>query len=426
MELSRKGDSIDKRLCSLISFSFLLVAINRVATLPFAEHFQQVIAVAQWGIYVFLFIGVLKPLIERCGKLFFRSYGLFIILYMWSCVYSLLREMPVDLLLTHEVVWTLGFFLPVGLATYAIYDYKVLYASLYKISYLISLLCIFYSVYRMFINPFGNSYDMAFGYILLVPALFHYSEFRKSHNIIALFVLLIEVVFLLLFGSRGVVIGLVSYMFLDMFFKLKTNLQKLKLIIPIIALFLVYIELPKINDYLESQNIYSRTLIKIATGDEDDDTHGRTNHWSVGLDLISERPILGYGLGGYYYDFHEAISKKHPDELYTYDLEKGEWMTSTASVSGAHSGFIDMSLYFGIFIGIPLAIWLLFSFIRIGKINNIDILELTLIFYCSYILGNMIVGSGIFTKPGCAIFLFIMLKLKTHPHLMKRTAVSNK
>lgn len=412
MQLSKQFDEIaDRRLSVFIAYSFLLVAINRVATLPFAESSQRIVALAQWGIYLFLFLVNLKYILKRANSVFTSSYIIFIVLYACSILYSLLRSKPIDLILSHEVVWTLFYFIPVGVATYSIRNYRVMYDMLYKVSYVISFLCIFYCVYRLFINPFGNSYDMAFGYILLVPTLLHIAEFKKTHKLLILLVIIIEIVSLLIFGSRGVVIGIVSYLFLDLFLKIKTWKDRIKLILPILALLLVYVELPRINDYLESQNIYSRTLIKLATGDEDDETHGRTNHWEVGMDLVFEHPIIGYGLGGYYYDFHEAISKKYPDELYTYDLEQGAWVKASAGVSGAHSGFIDMLLFFGVLIGIPLALWLLFVVFKLKKINNEYIFDILLVFYCSHILGNMIVGSGIHTKPGCAIFIYMMIKV---------------
>lgn len=365
-----RSEKKDRRLSSFISFSFLLVAINRVATLPFADSYQQIIAIGQWGIYVYLFIINLKYILERSRAILLKSYLIFILLYLWSCLYSALRGLSIELIVSHEIVWTLFFFLPVGLSTYSIDNYKILYKSLYKVSYLISFLCIFYSVYRLYINPFGNSYDMAFGYILLVPTLFHCSEFKKTHSIPILLVILIEIIFLLLFGSRGVVIGILAFLFLGMYLKLKTITAKVKLLVPILVLAVIYVQLPKINDFLEYYNIYSRTLYKLASGDDGDETHGRTNHWDVGMDLVYKKPIMGYGLGGYYYDFHNAISIKYPNELYAFDIESGSWVKSGVSVSGTHSGFIDMLLFFGVLVGMPLALWLLLSFFKLKKIDN--------------------------------------------------------
>ena len=415
-----RSDKKDRRLSAFISFSFLLVAINRVATLPFAASYQQIIAIGQWGIYLYLFISNLKYILSKSRSILIKSYLLFILLYLWSCLYSALRGQPIGLVVSHEVVWTLFFFLPVGLSTYSIDNYKLLYKSLYKVSYVISLLCIFYSVYRLYINPFGGSYDMAFGYILLVPTLLHCSEFKNNHSIGILLYIVIELLFLLLFGSRGVVIAILAYLFLGMYLKQKSLMGKAKLLVPLLILSLVYIQLPNINEFLENHNIYSRTLIKLASGDDGDETHGRTNHWDVGMDLVYKKPILGYGLGGYYYDFHNAISVKYPDELYAFDIESGAWVKSGVSVSGAHSGFIDMMLYFGVLVGFPLALWLLLSFFKLNKVDDRYLFELALIFYSSYIIGNMIVGSGIFTKPGCAIFLFLLLRMKKYPHIMKQ------
>lgn len=412
MKKRRTGDFIDKRLSIFVSFAFVLVAVNRVATLPFASSFQNVIALGQWCIYFFLLLLCIIYIKRRSRTLFVSSYVCFFSLYLCSCIYSFLRSKPIDLIVSHEIVWTLLYFIPVGLATYSINNYKILFDCLCKSSYLISFLCLFYSIYRLYINPFGNSYDMAFGYILLLPTLVHWSVFKRTHNLVILIYIVIEIAFLLLFGSRGVVIGLVSFLILTSYLSNSLRTNKIKYIIPIFALVIFYVELPTINDYLEDQGIYSRTLMKLATGDEDDETHGRTNHWDTGMDLVKSNPILGYGLGGYFYDFHNAISIKHPEELYTFDPENGVWVKSVANVSGAHSGFIEMMLFFGVILGLPLALWILFSIIRIRKVDDPYMFNLTLIFYCGYIIGNMIVGGGIFTKPGCAIYLYLMYKIQ--------------
>lgn len=415
MHISEQVNLSDKKLCFFISYSFLLVAINRVATLPFIANYQSMIAMAQWGVYFYLFFTNLKYIRAKCNDILLKSYVLAIALYAWSCLYSLLRGMPLDLILSHEVVWTLLYFIPVGIATYSIDNIKVLYDSLFKVSFPIACLCIFYSVYRLYINPFGNSYDMAFGYILLLPTLLHCSNFKNTRNIISLIFVIIEVFFLIIFGSRGVIIGIVAYWFVGAFLKAKTRFARVKIILPVLATILVFNELPRINEYLEDHNIYSRTLIKLASGDSDDETHGRLNHWEAGIDLIKDNPLLGYGLGGYYYDFHNTIGRLHSEELYSFDIEEGTWVKGVANVSGCHSGFLDMILFFGIIVGLPLALWFLFSIYKLKYVKNNLLFELVLVFYCCYIIGNMIVGGGIFTKPGCAIFLFLMLKLKKQP-----------
>lgn len=418
-----QGQTIDNRLSLFIGYSFLLVAINRVATLPFISNYQNVIALVQWAVYFFLFFRCLKYVQKRSNKLFVRCYVISILLYLWSIIYSFFRGMPVDLIISHEIVWTLLYFIPVGIAVYSVENYKILYDSLYRISYPIALLCIFYCVYRLYINPFGSSYDMAFGYILLVPTLLHCSELKNNRSILLLILILIELFYLLIFGSRGVVIGIVSYWFLGAFLRSQSRSGKAKIIISVLAVVFAFNQLPRINDFLEDHNIYSRTLMKLASGDADDDTHGRMNHWDVGLDLVKQQPLIGYGLGGYYYDFHHAIGIKYSEELYGFDIESGTWVKGGANVSGCHSGFLDMMLFFGVLVGLPLALWLLFSVYNLKKVKNTELFELMLLFYCSYIIGNMIVGGGIFTKPGCAIFIFLMYKLKKQPDIVNEVEI---
>ena len=55
--------------------------------------------------------------------------------------------------------------------------------------------------------------------------------------------------------------------------------------------------------------------------------------------------------------------------------------------------------------------YMLFSIFRLRDIRDSSLFDLILIFYCSHIIGNMIVGGGIFTKPGCAIYLYLIYKI---------------
>lgn len=404
---------VDHRISLFISYSFILVAINRLTDLPFLVSYQSMIAQIQWVIYVLWFASLYFKVIRfRTGHLVKRTVFITLLLYAVGILISLVNNHPLDILLNHDLMWTFTQFLPVGFAAYVVNDYKVLYNTLYKYSFVISICCtaIFFNYMS---NPFGYSYDMTFGYVLLLPTLIHYSWFLNHKKQFWIGVIALgETIMLCLYGSRGDILAIASYFIVRSLF---ASQVKKRVVIPItiIAGFLVFGGLPVVNDYLESQGIYSRTLMILSTQDAKESS-GRNEHWDSGVTTIKQSPIIGYGLGGYYYDFYQNLVSKYPDKKYAFDSESGDYRTVTANFSGTHSGFLDMLLFFGIFAGIPIAIWIIKSISKIRYMQASELVELLTITYSIYIITNMTVGGGIHTKPGCALYFFILFSWMHH------------
>ena len=330
-------------------------------------------------------------------------------LYVIAIVISLLRNNPIDIMLKHDALWTLVYFLPIGLAAYSIRNHAALYKMMYKYSFIISLCCSIIFVVHI-LDPF-RSYDMTFGYTLLVPTLFHYSYFfSRNRKLWVLFVAIIETLMLLLYGSRGVFIAIAVFFVIRFYFlsQKKNNKGIIVLVVGFVGVFFTYSGPKLLNDYLESKDIYSRTLMAFLDPDYDQ-TENRNEWWVAGFDLIEKNPILGYGLGGYYYDFYNQMIANDPSKKYVFDPIERDYYKAVPTYGGCHSGFLELLIFFGVFIGGPLACWLLLSIFKIKRRSNRDIIELFIIFYSIYIIPNMIVSSGFHYKPGCAIYIFLLL-----------------
>ena len=413
----------DIKVIQFIFYAFLLVAINIVFTLEYFERFQSIVSILQWGLYFYMIWNNRKVLMSRSRSIIMRSIQLFSFLYLLGIIISFIMGEPLDILLTHDIPWTICIFLPVGWSIISIHDYELCYRLFYKYSFLITTCCTIVFVNHI-LNPFGYTYDMNFSYTLLFPTLMHYSYYLKNktkYHILLLAIL--ESIMLILYGSRAAIVAISTYALLHMMLFYKGRSVKSAIFIICIGS-IFYSNISKINDFIESQGIYSRVLLKLANKDESQ-ISGRANHWDTAIDMIQDNPIIGYGLGGYYHAFIYKLKKQHPEEATVVDPFTGDESEIGASSSPAHSGFLDMILFFGIFIGGFLSIWILFSIFSAHRLRDEWLFEIILIFYSIYIVTNMIFGGGIFTKSGCAIYLFLAYKYLKNKDITYNTKIFN-
>ena len=404
-----RQEKIDKSISGFITYHFVMSGVIWLFSgILILKPYEPIVSYIYWPLFFIWFAYLLRPVRLLSNGVFFKAYSIFICLYLLGIVICTLRGKPVDILLKHDALWTFVYYLPLGLSAYVLKNYKQLYETMYRYSYIVTICCTIIFVYHV-LNPF-NTYDMTFGYILLVPTILHFSwYFSHRSDTYVLIIAILEIAMLLLYGSRGVLLSIAIFFLLRFYVFGKRNTHQGIIIfgVILIGLFFGY-GAPLINDYLETQGVYSRTISAFSDMDYDQ-TGTRNENWNTGLSLIMQKPIIGYGLGGYYYDFHEQHIKNNPDKQYIFDPIIREYKVSTVSYGGCHSGFLELLAFFGILVGLPLAFWIIFSIFKVKKYKNKEFLELILLFYSVYIVPNMIVSSGLHYKPGCAIYLFLYL-----------------
>ena len=406
---------IDKRLSRFVVLFFVITSINRATYVPALEQYQGYIALLLWAIFYLIFFSLFTVITKRATRIFVNAVFILFLCYTFGVVFSVMRDDPVDILLKHDAWWSFMLWLPVGVATYSVSNYKILYETIYKYSYLITFFCSIAFITHI-LNPFiGNYYDMNFSNILILPLVVHVSWlYSRNRSWLILLFSLWELVMMLVYGSRTAVVGLIIFVALSIVFYWK-HIRYKGLVVTALGAVVIgfFVALTAVNDKLEEYGIYSRTL-DLLSQDDYDQTGTRELVWEVSAICINDNPIIGYGLGGYYYKFYREMVKKDPSSAYHYDTKENTYQKSGATFSMAHSGFLEFMLFWGVPIGAFVGIWLIFSIFMVRHIKDDNIKQLMLIFYSAYVLPSMTVAAGVYFKPGCAVYIFLMWYCYTH------------
>jgi len=390
----------DKILSFSIFLFFFIQTFNGAIKLifEFSESQHSLISNLAGAIYMVYFVYKVLPIVfKRRKKTLILSYLCFGILYLISAALILNRGEKTDWLLNYYVLWTLAFWIPVGISAYSIYNYKILYDVLMKYSYSLSIILglVFIKNIIYMSEEQETFYSMFFSYLMLIPAILHLSHFFSHRKRKTLYFALAEIIMILLIGSRGAIICLLSFLLFKYLTSNKTLSSKItRLTLVTLTLSIFYFNIGTINDYLiDNFNIHSRTLASFSNK-ESDQFYNRMPAWLAALNLIEEKPLFGYGLGGDYY----PISKLSVQ------------IDSRYGAGSPHNGFLQLIMFFGIPIGLFLGLWLFFSILKIRKNYSYQHRELLIITYSIFIIPSMTIGDGIFIKPGIALYIYMLFK----------------
>jgi len=411
---------IDEKLSFYVILFFIIQALNGSikSILPFLdEDIQSKMSLLAGGILLLVMVKSLRYVFKRSHVILVKSYILFLILYFFGIIQSLMRDDPINLLLSASAFWTFVWWLPMGLFVYSIRDKNILYKVLLKGSYILSLI-LFLSlipvVLKSSIFAYEKDYNMFFSYMLVFPLLLHLNEYIRGKNKIILIFCIIELFAIVLYGSRGALLCVFSFSMLKIFYGQINYFQKV--LIPSV-LFTIIILFTASADYfvkvLSEYNLSSRTLEKLAAHDMQG---GRDYIWEAGIQLIQERPILGYGLGGEFYQMTYQASEV---------LGRGRVVSEVEDLT-PHNGFLQLMLNFGVFVGLSIGLYILFSILKLKTKDNSHIKDLLIITFSVFIIPAMTVSDGIFIKPGIAIFLYLMINYKKEILYEKVKRISKK
>jgi len=228
-------------------------------------------------------------------------------------------------------------------------NYKILIKYLTNLSILI----FFISLLNIFIYEIVQDY-MDFGYNFLLPMnLIFIASYRNSKNILKLLLLLSSLFLVIIYANKGAVLTSIAFLLFINF----SDLFKIKKLNKYIYFFLFFLMLVILAIYsnsiieilikfAESRNIYSYTLLTIKHFIDNNNfitlLSGRNIIWELVLNLIENRPLLGYGYGYLQtnYGFY------------------------------AHNLLLDLMLSYGLFITTIVLYLLIRSIFRIAKIQD--------------------------------------------------------
>lgn len=203
--------------------------------------------------------------------------------------------------------------------------------------YILAQILIFYKVgdwsnyFVTFEGGLGSSYNMNLGYDLIFISFIFLATFLKNpKKILNMILSIITMSYAIVFGSRGVLVLIIAFLFLYLVFffgELKKDKRIRYLSIVLVGVFILTLLLPKVNKYFieknkaKFENMTEEELIKYEEeyGEVDEskfdvdekprnlemikqgdffESNGRFTIWKYGFEAFKDSPIIGRGVFG--------------------------------------------------------------------------------------------------------------------------------
>lgn len=280
--------------------------------------------------------------------------------------------------MTQGVRFLLPVVIPSALCLTTVYEIETVWKMMKVLSWVATVLVLFYVVTFFAGMFFIEDYDMSFSYACLMPMLVLYSQKRPVSIAASIFIFLSVIAI----GSRGAAIIFVAFVVLD-FFRNKNKWRFLLLIVG--ALFIVLF--PMFSSVLDSVGISSRTITMFNSGNVMDES-SRTLLYNYFVSQLLDNPLLGIGLFG--------------DRIFT-------------NGSYCHNILLEVCLNWGVVLGPILIIIMAYNIIKTYINSNQWIKDLYLIFIFIGILPFMFSGSYLIDN-GFAFLIGMTVLLSSKGH----------
>lgn len=293
----------DKALSFFICSYLVLNAINSV--LQDVLHFSgSRLSMTKMLITILMLLLLMRPLLKFKRSEWSRLIlGECIILgaYLWSWLLGVSSTK-----ITGWASTTMMVCLPIAISAAFISDKQILYNYLCRFSWIIWIVLI--------VNMRGSTedlYDMHFSYGLLLVMLIHINELINTGKKKYILCLIVQFYMLVSYGSRGALVCIVVFLVLKVMTNVEGKTKRICYSFLIIAVSSgLYLLLTQYSStlyaWLLNKGYYSRTLKLLLTGQFASHDSGRSELWNRVIELIKQKPILGWGIRG-------AVSKMgHP------------------------------------------------------------------------------------------------------------------
>lgn len=373
-----KNEKIDRQLAIALVALYFIHFINNVAKsiLPIPILLWDTFSFAGFVIGGVLLIMVLPKAIKRYPAAFIITEGIGVLMYCISFIQNYENWSAV----WERGFWTLGICIPMGFMAYSIIEKHILYITMLKTSYYMTALISLVFFFNWFSSP--GTYNMSFSYSLLYPLLFHLNEFLNERKTIYLVLSLYQIFLILLYGSRGAVLCFSIFIIIKVVLSIKSIVWKTAIIgLGGIALVLFYVNFESIGNYVlrffAQNGYYSRTIESFFNGSILQSS-GRTAIQDKSFDMIMQKPIVGWGVGG------------EVQLLDTYP----------------HNIFIELLLNFGILLGGLACVWVVISVLQIFILKSGSIRDLVFIYLCAGFI-PLLLSSTYLKQYEVFIFTFL-------------------
>lgn len=392
----RKDAIWDKRISFYVIYYFIASALNATIKHVFTiggSWYSGISALVGVSIVFFMMIPV-REVLRRSGSLLMKVVGLFIIVYLISILMTISRGEPVSILLRHSAFLSFAWWIPVGVCACSVYDKRILYETGLKGSFVISILM----VILWFASGSGD-YSMFLGFTLILPLLFHLNELFKTRKLFYLLLSLFELFMIVAFANRGVLLSVIVFLLFKIVFETKSLSRKTiaTIVVSLTGLVLTFFYeqiILFLIDAMASVGVVSRTLY-MAMADNIADDSGRLGIWRICENMIYEKPLLGWGLGGEFYEIAQRMGA-FPEEI-------GQGYSP-------HNGLIQNFVNFGIIGGLIASMIVIIPVFSTKKVKDIYARHLVIIFICATIIPCFVSADGLFTKPEVAVALFLFYR----------------
>lgn len=292
-------DAQDVKMSYAVSMFFVVQVINSVIKnlVPLSDHIWKLTSCFLLLLMFLILVYAFPCAITRKPSFFFLVEGIMVGAY----IISYLRGFADNSVLLKGAFWSICACVPLASLVYSIHDYSYLLNSFRKTSYFLSILLwlVLYS------KKFTGEYDMADSYSLVVPTLVILNDFFQEHKIINIFFPCVSTVMIIMFGARGPLFCIGTFVLLYFFFYFKSSRKKL--VFFICGLLFITILCSFWYDILKwIESFYStygnrgmrlRTINGLLEG-RLLESSGRDELVVYYLNLLSKHPIFGLGLYG--------------------------------------------------------------------------------------------------------------------------------
>ena len=388
----------DRRISWSLMYYYFANAVNYTvkSVFPISSSLWNLISLVIGISIGIVLLGSIRQVYKRSSKIFIDSYVIFGALYLISTLMIMFRGEPTNLI-REIAISTFAFYIPVGTYAVSVCNKKILYDVMLKGSNVLFALMTFRILANYgLVNTVKEEleYSMSFGYILIVPTLFHYNEGFQKRKTTYMVLFILDVFGILLFASRGVLLSIFAFVLYKTFVSARSASTKV-----LYAMFflVVYVLISSYGDVmlnrtivaLDNRGVSSRTLNMIEANAIDDDS-GRNYLYKVSYEMILEKPFFGWGLGGEYYHFAERLNQ--PD-------------ANTACSS--HNGVLQAMVQFGVIGGLLASLFIIIPIFGLKKIKDSYLKDIITIYFCAYAIPSVTISSGFFVQPQIAIYLYL-------------------
>lgn len=398
--LVKDSDYWDIRLSWASTVFFIGSACNASlkTILPLSDFLWGAMSVAT-GIMILLIYSIsFKEMLRRSSFIFWRIIILFLFLYILSAVLVTIQGEPVIGMIKGSAFLTFAWFIPTGIFACSVKDKEVLYRIWFQASlYISGLVLLSFFFYIPPEDDNGTEYNMTYGYNIMLPLLIQANEYTRRKKMWLLLFVLFEIFTVLIYANRGTLLSLIFFVVYKFAFE-SDNLAR-KFFSVVFLLLVTIFMLSSIQsialfavDVLDIFGLESRTLVMLASGMADDTT-GREEIWAMCFNMIEEKPIVGWGLGGEFTHLSLLIA--------------GRYELGQITAFSPHNGIIQNFVNFGIVGGFISTLIIVLPLFHLKKYKNIYLHDMLLVFFSAGVIPECISASGFFTTPSVAVALFL-------------------